>query len=185
MLMSSSIWCPNHNGDESTHPRLEKDGFYICGDCDFKIVRKVEIGHCVACNKYIPNKWSCENCGQKVCGRHMEKRSVHGFGIYGCPVCFGLSEGFNHERRGEKFRGDYSGLTFIWNGKWYDWDGNPDTCYYNERIPSMKKHAEKCRDDLFKYKNYHMLTDTHSFLKDFIDIEKAEKWLERYEEGLK
>lgn len=138
--MTRDIWCPTH-GDESRHIALPKDGFLICGDCDYKVVRLVEDGYCVACEKYIPDRSRCENCGQKVCGRHTEKRTVMGFGIYSCPDCFGASEGFNHQRRGQEFEGDYSGLRFVWNKEksWYEWDKDLSKCRFDKMIENRRK----------------------------------------------
>lgn len=182
----SHIWCPNHKNEER-YPRVLKDGFYHCGDCDTKIVNKAEDGCCPACGKNAYGKWMCENCSQWVCGRHIEKRSVHGFSIRGCPTCFALGEPREEWMKDEEF-GDYTGFRFVWNKEkgWYEWDGDLSLCYYDTKVlPRRIEYAKEFRNELDKFKKYNMISGEHSKLKGFIDVEKAEKWLTDYESHLK
>jgi len=183
--MSNNIWCPNHK-NEDRHPRVEKDGFYHCGDCDTKIVNIAAEGCCVACGKYARGKFHCENCYQWMCGRHTEKRSVHGFSIWGCPTCHGLSEP-RKEWMKDEFKGSYTGFRFVWNKEkgLYEWDGDLSLCFYDKTVlPSRRKYAKEFREELEKFKKYKIITGETSKLIDFIDVEKAEQWLTKYESHL-
>lgn len=185
-----SIWCPKCDKDrpkEGRQPRIEINGYYHCGTCKTRIVNIADENCCVACGKNAYGKWTCENCYQWICGRHTEKRTVHGFAIWGCPTCHAISEPRKDYMKDE-IKGSYTGFRFVWNKElgWYEWDGDLSLCYFETTVlPMRREFLEHSKTELDRFKRYNMLLNTHTFLKDFIDVEKAEKWLQKYEENLK
>ncbi len=118
------IWC--QHCDDNSSPAV-REGLLCCGICNRGLVRKKE--GCVVCGYDAKYGFGCDGCGQRCCGRHIIKRSVHGFSVWCCPYCFARSEEKWHK---EKYSNGYGDYTFVYSRRLghYIWDGfyNPRNC---------------------------------------------------------
>lgn len=187
-MMILDIWCPKC-GKNDRHSRIEKDGFYTCGDCTTPIVNIAEKDCCVACGKYAQGKFQCENCYQLVCGRHIEKRNVYGFAIWGCPTCFAMSIPKTECTKDIIF-GDYTGFRFVFNKEkgYYEWDKDLSLCVFERKvIPLRKGTAARLKVELERYKKENGKGEYKEIQRWFkkddhkIDIDKVAQYIEEQE----
>lgn len=182
-----SIWCPVCGKKGERTPRVQKDGFFYCGKCDTQIVNVADEGCCVACGKDARGKWTCENCHQWVCGRHIEKRNCYGFAIRGCPNCFAISiPKDDYPKDKKEIIGDYTAFRFVYNKEkgWYEWDKDLSRCYFDKYIiPRRKALAVKIRKELEIYRKENSFVNCHEIRSGFdTDLQAVNKWLKQVDE---